>query len=405
MQRPRLIMELDRVVSLVQRNRRPVLLAAVFTSIAGLNFLLFPTHDPALAWLGLLLLTLGVVLAALSTTVVPTAGGVPAPTLADRAINRLTERRRLVPFFPGVGGALVALDVAYNAFLSPTPQILSEDVIVLLLGGVLLAYGHIPSRYGRERDFVFLFFVVLSGILVVPLLLARLVIGNLDASVDVYSWTALAPETGAVLGLLGVMNSVHSVAGSTAPGISFTPIHLSGPVTVVITTACSGIYSFAIFAAAFFSFVLTEYERLNRRVWALLGLGFLTSYAANLLRMVIIVLVGFYSDTPETDLQNMLLAHSYAGWLIFLAWIAVFWAALFKFLAPGHEASEDKSSSRQRAPSATCGICGAPLSPSIPAIRCECGRVYHRGCITGSGNCASCGRPATAIASRPSGGA
>src|SRR5439155_114297 len=79
-------------------------------------------------------------------------------------------------------------------------------------------------------------------------------------------------------------------------------------------------------------FVLTEFQRPARRLWLLLGLGMGAAYVANVLRMVIIVLVGYYTDSTETDLQNMLIAHSYAGWLIFLGWIAVFWGALFKFL-------------------------------------------------------------------------
>src|SRR5205807_7419955 len=103
-------------------------------------------------------------------------------------------------------------------------------------------------------------------------------------------------------------------------------------VTVVITTACSGIYSFAIFASAFLAFVLTEYNRLTRRIWLLLALGLISSYVANVLRMVVIVLVGYYADSGQADLQDMLIAHSYAGWIIFLAWIALFWGAAFKFL-------------------------------------------------------------------------
>src|SRR5205823_11672073 len=154
---------------------------------------------------------------------------------------------------------------------------------------------------------------------------------DFERSVDLYSWTALAPETSAVLSFLGVANSVHPVVGSTAPGLTLMPQHLAVQVTIVITTACSGIYSFGIFASAFVAFVLTEYEKTSPRVWAMLGFGLLTSYAANVFRMVVIVLVGYYMDTAQTDLQNMIVAHSYAGWAIFLTWIAAFWTILLKF--------------------------------------------------------------------------
>jgi exosortase/archaeosortase family protein len=215
---------------------------------------------------------------------------------------------------------------------------------------------------------------------------------DFERSVDLYSWTALAPETGAVLNLFGVANTVHAVPGSTAPGLTFTPQHLGVPVTLVITTACSGIYSFGIFASAFLAFVLTEYERPSRRVWALLGLGFFTAYVANVLRMVVIVLVGYYTDTVQTDLQNMLVAHSYAGWVVFLAWVALFWGVLLKVLPGERPTHPDSTSTPMEFRQAKCGVCGVVLSPAIPAVRCDCGSIHHRRCIGAVGQCPVCGR-------------
>src|SRR5207302_1539227 len=136
------------------------------------------------------------------------------------------------------------------------------------------------------------------------------------------------------------------------------------------------------------------YDRLTRRIWLLLALGLMSSYIANVLRMVVIVLVGYYADSGQADLQNMLIAHSYAGWIIFLAWIALFWGALFKFLpearpslTPGAQlGTPARKESR-------CGICTIPLSPSLPATRCVCGAYYHRACLASQGRCPTCGNP------------
>jgi exosortase/archaeosortase family protein len=290
-----------------------------------------------------------------------------------------------------LGAAIIVADLAYNAVLSATPALLTEDTIVLAAAISLVSYGFIPLRFARERDFVLLFFIVLNSILVLPLIVARAVFANFEQSVDLYSWVALAPQTGAVLNLLGVGNSVHSVSGSTAPGITFQPRHLSIQVTVVITTACSGIYSFGIFASAFVAFVLTEYKSVSRRVWLLLGLGFLTAYVANVLRMVAIVLVGYYTDTPATDLQNMLIAHSYAGWLIFLGWIALFWGIILKLVPTGHLAPALEQIGTDRPGSSGCRICGGSFSPAVPATRCACGVFYHIRCISEIGRCGACG--------------
>src|SRR5438093_1113044 len=126
-----------------------------------------------------------------------------------------------------------------------------------------------------------------------PFLIAPAYYADFEHSVDVYSWVVLAPETSAILQLIGVPNTVHAVVGSSAPGLTFTPQRLPLQVTVVISTACSGIYSFGIFASAFAAFALTEYRRLSHRVWITLALGLGASYLANVLRMVVIVLVGY----------------------------------------------------------------------------------------------------------------
>src|SRR5881296_3749735 len=59
-----------------------------------------------------------------------------------------------------------------------------------------------PIRAGTGLGL--LFFLCLNAILVVPLLAARTYFADAEHSVDVYSWVALAPETSAVLSLLGV---------------------------------------------------------------------------------------------------------------------------------------------------------------------------------------------------------
>src|SRR5947199_7689476 len=118
----------------------------------------------------------------------------------------------------------------------------TRDTIVILASCVFIVNGFVPPSFSRERDFVLTFVIALNAILVVPLLLARAWEANFERSVDFYSWVALAPQTSAVLHLIGVENTIHPVAGATAPGLTFTPQHLGVQVTVVITTACSGIY-------------------------------------------------------------------------------------------------------------------------------------------------------------------
>ena len=385
----------------VASHRRALGLAGLLVAFTGVSMVLNPTHAASLVWIGLALLVVG---AGLFAFVIWPSAPVPVaekPSMGARLIRRLSLDGRLVPFFPVLGVALVVVDLTYNFVLSASPALLTEDLLVLLSAATLLGYGLVPSRYERERDFVLLFLLFLNLLLVVPLLAARVVTHSIDASVDVYSWTALAPETGAILSLLGIPNSVHAVAGFTAPGLTFTPIHSSVAATLVITTSCSGIYSFGIFAAAYIAFLLTEYAHPSRRLWLVLSLGFLASYAANLLRMVSIVLVGYTTDTAQSDLQNLLLAHSYAGWIIFLAWLALFWGVLFKFLPLEKETQakgvEERTAEVPRIRGSRCPICHESLSPAVPATRCACGAFYHAACLRSQGECPACHRKPTAV--------
>ncbi len=394
-------MGLDRWTALAEQHRPAVALIALLVTFGAVALVLDRPKGAVEMWFALPLFAAGAGLFAWVLWPAGRAIAAAEATLATRLIRFLTYGGRLTKLFPVAGVALVAGDLAFNFFVSATPAFLTEDIMVLLLGVTFLGYGFIPERYARERDFVLVFFLALNAILVVPLLVARAYVRDFDASVDVYSWVALAPETGAILSLIGVPNTVHAVSGLTAPGISFTPQHIGVQVTLVITTSCSGIYSFGIFASAFLSFVLTEYAKPSRRMWIFLGLGLLAAYAANVLRMVVIVLVGYFTDTAATDLQNMLVAHSYAGWIIFLGWTALFWGLLFKFLPLGKEAEAaelmpEKVHAEPPRKSA-CAICGEILSPAIPATRCGCGTYLHQACLMTTARCPRCGRIQRAV--------
>jgi len=389
-------MGLDTWVSRLAKNRRAVALVSLILAFTGLTMVLNPTHATELAWIGIPLLVTGVALLAWATWPKAVVGQSETQSLGSRLLHRLTLRGRLVRLFPAAGVGIIAADLAYNFLLSSSPALLSEDIMVLLTAGVLLGYYFVPPRYRRERDFALIFFLVLDLVLVAPLLVMRFITRNVDASVDLYSWTALAPELSSILSWLGVANSLHSVAGFTAPGLTFTPVKMSVPVTLVISTSCSGIYSFGIFASAFVAFLLTEYEKPSTRLWLLLALGFLASYVANLLRMAIIVLVGYYTDSAQSDLQNLLLAHSYVGWIVFLGWLALFWGSLFKFLpvakmkSGAEPASEFDRSLRQFR--SRCSMCGGPLGVAMPAARCQCGAIHHLACAMTLSTCPSCRR-------------
>src|SRR3989475_10116161 len=114
--------------------------------------------------------------------------------------------------------------------------------------------------------------------------------------------------------------------------------------------------------------------------------------------MVLIILFGVYSDTPQESVANLMVAHSILGWLICLGWIALFWGLVFRFVVRPSVPEEQGGVPATKGPSVKkrgvlCGICEDPLTPALPGYRCECGRFYHVACAATVVECPSRHRP------------
>jgi exosortase/archaeosortase family protein len=99
--------------------------------------------------------------------------------------------------------------------------------------------------------------------------------------------------------------------------------------SVLIGISCTGLYSVTIFISGFIAFILIEYGKFDIRVASLLVLGVFTSWFANILRMTIIVLAGSYWGG-----EALRFTHENLGIFIFMLWVGLFWALMFKVLVP-----------------------------------------------------------------------
>ncbi len=247
-------------------------------------------------------------------------------TLAERFIDRLTLSGRLTPYLPLIGVAIIAADLAWNLVLTGSREFMTYDWLALLTGGFLIAYNYIPKDYERERAFAFVFLFALALMLIVPILVERAGEGNpsSQAGISAYSEYLLVKPLDGMLRLSGIWSLTDGV------NITFETTYRTSDgddqMKVLIATSCSGVYSFAIFVAAFLAFVATEFKQWDSRLKWFLAIGILAAYVANLLRMYIIVLMGhFYSEEAFRE------THANAGWLIYMAWIALFWWLLFRW--------------------------------------------------------------------------
>ncbi len=299
------------------------------------------------------------------------------PSLAARLLGSVigADGRRVWLLAPA-GIVLILADVAYNngVVLRADPDTLygTTDVVALLLGALLVAYPAVPRSWAKERDFALMFSLALMVWLVLPLLVIRATSNDQQLDVDIYSSTLLAPPLAGMLNALGIYAQPRGIY------LDF-ELAQGGIVSLGISTSCSGIYSFTIFASAFTSYVLVEFGHLRARLAGVLLLGIGAAYAANLLRMLIIVLTGYYTDTAADGLQHLLWVHANAGWVIFLGWVSLFWFLLFRYTMPAQvrktaAAFEVVDLGQQ----VFCVGCGAAVDPErIPDACPTCGEPFE----------------------------
>lgn len=280
----------------------------------------------------------------------------------------------------------------------------SNDYITLILAGVLIAYNYIPRPYRVERDFALIFITLLFIIIAVPTTLYSLTSGEVDGDIvtnNSVTSILLTEPTATLSRLFGVEfreigNNVLIFDGN------------GETVNLIIGLSCTGLYSVAIFISGFVSFVAVEYSRFDKRVVKLLALGIFLAWAANIIRMTIIVLVGRHKSA-----EAMRWTHNNIGELIFMIWVSLFWLLMFRQFNVWSDIESGKSRAgpvyaarRLKRKGGTgdgaeerggraCPVCKGPLSSTIPAYRCECGQIYHRECTVGGGECVKCGKDFT----------
>lgn len=224
--------------------------------------------------------------------------------------------------FVVLGASIVALVLLYNFVASERPSIGDLDTISMFFGGLLVVYPRLARDFSTEAGFCLIFTGFVVVFLVLPQVVTSLSADSGSSPIgDWYVEYMLAAPFAGMLDLIGIPSS--------ASGNMVTIEFKDGTVQLLsISAYCAGLYSFSIFLSAFFSFVLV-FERLSRRTLAMvLSLGMIVAYLGNLFRMIIIGVVGYHYG-----LDALLWTHENIGWIIFLAWSAVFWWALLSWLS------------------------------------------------------------------------
>jgi archaeosortase C (PEF-CTERM variant) len=232
-------------------------------------------------------------------------------------------------------GLLVVLAVVvYNQTISARSEFGDLDTLSMIFGFMLMTYPFLVRKFKIEASFSLLFIALVVVFLVVPQAITSASSNGATSSIgNWYVHYMLAAPFAGVLNLAGIEAS--------SSGNFVTLEFRDGSVqTLGISAYCAGLYSFSIFLAAFFSFVLV-FERLPAKTLTLvLTLGLAIAYMGNLFRMVVIGVVGYYRG-----MDALLWTHENIGWIIFLSWSAVFWYILLGYVSKrsGHDAHKNKA--------------------------------------------------------------
>ena len=247
-------------------------------------------------------------------------------SLSSRAINWLTQNGSRKTLFPILGVGIIVCDILVGFYISST-AIGWNDTLVILFGFILLTYHLFPSHFSFERDFL-LFFILLSNLLlVVPAALPQILSGEIGSVKPglpffdaMFTPLFLVKPLSSMLTLFGIENFPEGNI------IKIRDIN-NDILSVSIAYSCTGFQSVGIFLSAYISYILNRTKEINANLVLFLFVGVLVSYFANLFRMFLIMLTGYFWGG-----SILYYTHQNIGWLIFLIWISIFWYFLDRYL-------------------------------------------------------------------------
>jgi exosortase/archaeosortase family protein len=248
--------------------------------------------------------------------------------LLIRFLVRYITKEQCAVLVPLSGLVLIVAWSAWKLFVVDESNLRMEDFIVTLFGLSLVLYHASPSRFVTQRDFVVLYLLFLTVVFAVIWKLYTLTTGESYSRITAYSeYYLITIPVVTLVRLLGVDASAELDLSGGGLSNLITYEYNDSTVWLAIGSGCSGLYSAGLFFSAFLAFVLVRYEKIDKYILTALGIGLFVTWLSNILRMVITILVGSLYGHPA-----LVFTHSYLGVLLFVAFVAVFWFLVVKWL-------------------------------------------------------------------------
>ena len=228
--------------------------------------------------------------------------------LSTREVRQLTPRRRYLAILAGV--LICLLSFARFPIGLGHPSYSIGDFSIFLSGLGLVVFGLL----GLES---FILPVLIPLVAVVGFDFYDLIIRHID-----WLTAPLVP----VLVFLDVsllrLSGVPAISQGTI--ISFLS-KTGAPIYLQIGGDCTGIWSLGTFTIATIIVLVGFPQAISRRGGKYLLIGYLGTYFANILRIYVISLSGYFFG-PSGVMEQV---HIYIGWVVFTLWMVIFWYFFF----------------------------------------------------------------------------
>ena len=215
-----------------------------------------------------------------------------------------------------LGLLLIGIDISYNiimkdAFNSFDHGMIIAGLVIVLLNSNLLKLKIFDDHMISFSTYFIFLTMVLYGFLFEGI---TILLGTTDSGSNVI-WDWFNANTAQASAF--VLNLIEP---TTANGGIVTIDTFS----VGIGYACSGIESISVFISAVAAYFMSKKNLNIRKNAKVMLLGVAALYLLNVLRVAIIILVGYYRGISE-----MMFVHANLGWIMFVLSMAIFWYFIF----------------------------------------------------------------------------
>ena len=243
-------------------------------------------------------------------------------------LSKFLNEKQIETILPLSGFILLVGWTLLKIFVTGDTGLTMGDVIITLLAISVILYYFGPSKYQIEKDFIVLYLIFLTIVFAIIVPVTMSISGESYASFSAYSEFYLVTQPVAFISNIFGAN-VNAVLDLQSGGMSNNlEFSYHGRLIVLgIGITCSGLYTFGLFFSAFLSFIIVKYRKIDRYIGTALLIGAFVTWASNIVRMVIVVLVG-----AAYGFQALAIVHMYIGIVLFVLFASVFWVLIVRWL-------------------------------------------------------------------------